>query len=41
MPVRISPNFAKGLSIVGIAGEDFLSRFNYMLDYDQRGLRSS
>ena len=27
--------------IVGIAGEDFLSRFNYMLDYDQRGLRSS
>jgi predicted aspartyl protease len=25
--------------IVGIAGEDFLSRFNYMLDYDKRVVR--
>jgi predicted aspartyl protease len=25
--------------IVGIVGEDFLSRFNYMLEYDQRVLR--
>jgi predicted aspartyl protease len=25
--------------IVGIAGQDFLSRFNYMLDYDKRVLR--
>jgi hypothetical protein len=36
---EVTPEGKMDSRIVGIVGEDFLSRFNYMLEYDQRVLR--